>query len=158
MGTPNLYILPSMKIIKPYTAFLTLLIFLLEACKDDTLIPDNNNLLPNVGVNLQLNLNLPEYKNLTFPGNSFITTQQGINGIVIYNIDNSQYTAFEITDPNHAIQSCSKLSVNGITATCSCEDANAYNIVTGQKLNGEQGFALRRYRISRNGNILSIIN
>ena len=47
----------------------------------------NNPFLNIPVVNLSLNLNLPEYTILKFPGNSVTITNQGVRGIVIYSID-----------------------------------------------------------------------
>ncbi len=51
--------------------------------------------------------------------------------LLIYNLNNDQYMAFELTDPNHVPQPCSSLVVKGTEATCSCDDGNEYTIITG---------------------------
>ncbi|WP_109302289.1 hypothetical protein [Aquimarina sp. AU474] len=138
--------------------FLFNFILIVSCSSDDG--PDNNQFLPNVSINYQINLNLPQFNDLDFPGNHFIDrTQNGsIRGIIIYNIDNVQYSAFELSDPNHTPNTCSTQSVEGITSTCDCDDGNSYNIVTGQQTAGEGQFGLRRYSIRRDGNTLSITN
>ncbi len=128
------------------------------SCSDDDGPRNANPNLPNVGVNLILDLNLPEYNQLNFPGNTFVTRIQGVRGIVIFNIDNTQYTAFEISDPNHSPNDCSAAQIDGLTATCSCADGNAYSIVTGQVTAGGGEFPLKPYRITRSGNQLIITN
>ncbi len=141
--------------------FFTLLVIITSCKGDENILPDNNNFLPNIAVDFRINLDLPEYDSLDFPGGSFEFANAGIstNGVVIYNIDNNQFTAFDLTDPNHPIQDCSKLVLKGIEATCSCEDGNTYNIVTGQRKNNpEQVFALRRYRITKSGRTLFVTN
>ncbi|MEP2936240.1 MAG: hypothetical protein ABJM06_12465 [Gilvibacter sp.] len=130
----------------------------LQSCNKDDGPLNNNPNLANIGVNLTLDLNLPQYNPLNFPGNSFVTGLQGIKGIVIYNIDNSQYTAHEITDPNHPPNDCSASQIDGLTATCSCGDGNEYNIVTGQQTAGEGQYPLRAYQIVREGDVLRITN
>lgn len=127
------------------------------ACSgDDGPIRANPN-LPNINVNLTLDLNLPQYNPLNFPGNSLTTSLQGIRGIVIYNIDNSQYTAFELACPNTPVSDCSRMTIEGITATCPC-NGNQYNIITGQITEGEGQYSMLPYRITRNGNVLEITN
>lgn len=123
---------------------------------DDGPIRANPN-LPNLNVNLTLDLNLPQYNPLNFPGNAFVTQLQGVRGIVIYNIDNSQYTAFEIACPNTPVSDCSLMTVEGITATCPC-NGNQYNIITGQITAGEGQYPMLAYRISRSGDQLTINN
>ena len=42
--------------------------------------------------------------------------------------------AWEATCPNHLPESCSKLSISGVLAECSCENFQ-YSLATGQLLN-----------------------
>src|SRR5690606_6378691 len=78
---------------------------------------ERNPFLTDPAVRLNLNLNLPEYNPLRFPGN-YIITGQGIKGIVVYCVSENQYLAFELTDPNHVPNSCSKMELTGVIATC----------------------------------------
>lgn len=141
-----------------YSISIILIAIGFTACSGDDGPRNENPNLPNIGVNLTLDLNLPEYNQLNFPGNTFTTNLQGIRGIVIFNIDNSQYTAFELSDPNHPPSDCSRAQVEGLTATCSCSDGNAYSIVTGQVTAGEGQYPLKPYRITRSGDQLIITN
>ena len=138
--------------------FLILPILILSCSSDDR--PDTNQFLPPTSINYQINLNLPQFNDLKFPGNHFIdyTANGSIKGIIIYNINNTQYSAFELSDPNHTPSDCSTQDIKGITATCNCKDGNAYDIVTGQQISGDGQFALRRYTIRRDGNTLFISN
>ncbi len=138
---------------------LVLTTLLLFSCKNDDNLNRNNPYLIDPLVNLQLNLSLPEYNQLNFPGNSIIINGQGIKGIVIYNIDNTQYPAFELTDPNHSPSDCSRMEINGIEAICPCStDTNKYNIVTGQHSANPDLFPMQRYRSERTGNVVRITN
>lgn len=138
--------------------FLLSLITLI-ACKSDDDKLDDNPYLTSPLVNLNLNLNLPEYNQLKLPGNSLVITQQGIRGVVIYNVDNSTYHAFELSDPNHVPNNCSRMEINGIEATCPCEnDMNKYNIVTGQNITDPSRYPMQRYRAERTGNTVRITN
>jgi hypothetical protein len=129
------------------------------ACKsDDEQVNDNPNLFIPV-VNLNLNLNLPEYNPLKFPGNSVIINSQGVKGIVIYNVNNDLYTAFDLSDPNHVPNQCSRMEIEGILATCPCpNDQNEYNIVTGQHTTNESLFPMQQYRTERSGDNLRVFN
>lgn len=124
---------------------------------DDT---QNNN--PNLFdplVSLNLNLNLPEYNPLKFPGNSVVINQQGIRGIIIYNINNSLYTASDLTDPNHVPNDCSRMNVEGILANCPCSnDSHEYDIVTGKHRFDESLFPMQQYRAERTGDNLRVFN
>lgn len=137
-----------------------LCISLLLSCKnDDDFIGDNPYLIDPL-VNINLNLNLPEYNALNFPGGSvIIPPPQGIKGVVVYNINNSQYVALEISDPNHTANSCSRMEVDGIIARCPCpNDTNSYNIVTGQHQTDETKFPMLRYQAIRSGNNVQVSN
>ena len=131
--------------------------FLLFGCSADNEIR-NNPYLPDLNFSLRLDLNLPEYNSLRYPGNVYVTRNYGINGVVVYNINNDQYMAFELTDPNHISQTCSRLEVKGTEASCSCDDGNVYTVITGQQLKGEGHYGLKPYRITRVGNVLEISN
>ena len=137
--------------------FLALSILLSGCSPDDDHRIDNPNLV-DLNFAFNLDLSLPQYNKLNFPGNSFVTYNYGINGVVIYNVNNSMYTAFELTDPNHIPETCSVLELNDTEATCQCNDGNKYTIITGQQLSGQGQYPLKPYRIVRVGNILEISN
>jgi len=135
--------------------------FILSSCnKDDGgNVNDNNPFLNPPLVNITLNLNLPEYNPLKFPGNSVFINSRGIKGLVVYNVNNNLYTVFDLTDPNHLPNSCSRMDVEGVVATCPCEsDNNSYDIVTGQHQNDSEAFPMQQYRIERTGDIITISN
>ena len=141
--------------------FSLLIIVILVSCNknNDDGINNNNPYLTPPIVTITLNLNLPEYNPLRFPGNSIVLPQQGIKGIIVYNVNNDLYTAFDLTDPNHLPNSCSKMTVEGIIATCTCEDQNAYDIVTGQITPPVQNtYPMHQYRISRSGDNITVSN
>lgn len=142
----------------PKKLFIFTMSLLLLACSDDDDFRTDNPNLVELRFTLQLDLNLPQYNNLQFPGNSFVTYNYGINGIVVYNVNNSFYTAFEMTDPNHPIRDCSTLELNGIEVTCRCDDGNTYSIITGQLIAGEGQYSLKPYRIEKIGSVLEISN
>ena len=143
--------------IKKITVGLLFLV-LFNSCSSENNERINNPYLTNTSFILDLNLNLPEYNSLNFPGNSYVTYNYGINGVVIYNINNSQFTAFELSDPNHALSECSTLSVSGIIATCNCQDGNSYNILTGEITEGSGQYTLKPYRVRKSGNVLEVSN
>lgn len=139
--------------------FLSILVaFALISCKgDDNGNLDDNPFLTDPLLNLNLNLNLPEFNDLKFPGNSVILNSQGIGGIVIYNVNNDLYTAFDLSDPNHVPNSCSRMTVQGIVATCSCEDYS-YDIVTGQHQTDETKYPMQFYNVQRSGDNVFVSN
>lgn len=143
--------------IKKVCSLLVLVLISISCSTNDSGRIDNPNLI-NVSFRLVLNLNLPEYNSLNFPGNSYTTYNTGINGVVVYNINNTQFTAFELSDPNHPLNDCSSLSVQGVIAKCDCNDGNSYNILTGELTNGNGQYTLKPYRVNKNGNVLEVFN
>ncbi len=139
-------------------AFLLLTLLIISCNSDNN--SDNNQFLPPSSINYQINLDLPQFSDLKFAGNHYVdrTENGSIKGIIIYNINETQYSAFELSDPNHVPSTCSTQTVNGLTATCDCDDGNAYNIITGQQTEGSGQFGLRPYAIRRTGNVLTITN
>jgi len=137
--------------------FLT--VFLCFSCSKDDKRNDNNPNLINPLVSLNLNLNLPEYNALLFAGNSIIINQQGIKGIVVYNVNNDFYTAFDLSDPNHTPNDCSRMTIAGIVAKCPCQtDENEYDIVTGKHRINPDLYPMQQYFAQRTGDNLRINN
>ncbi|GGD96037.1 hypothetical protein GCM10011312_19510 [Planktosalinus lacus] len=129
------------------------------SCNNDDDVNRNNPYLIDPMVNMQLDLSLPQYNPLNFPGNSLLLNSQGIKGIVVYNIDNNQYVALDLTDPNHVPNDCSRMTIEGIEAMCPCpNENNKYNIITGQHVTQPNLYPMQRYRAERNGNVISISN
>ena len=138
---------------------LSLLVMLVNSCKDDDQI--ENPFLPDITVDLRLNLNLPQYSKLKFPGNSEVVDTEGIGirGIVVYSINETLFTAYDLSDPNHSPNSCSKQIIEGTTVTCPCDDDdNSYTIISGQPLTGGGSYGLKAYRVRLEGNTLFISN
>ncbi len=118
----------------------------------------NCNFLLDVGVSLQLNLNLPQYSQLQFPSNPVYVANAGNGGIIVTNTGTG-FVAFDAADPNHAPSSCSVLSISGINGTCGCDDKNEYNLFNGLPVgNASLQCPLKAYRIEQNGNSLLIFN
>lgn len=136
--------------------FISLSLFLFGCSGDDEI--RENPYLPDLNFSFQMDLNLPEYNQLNFPGNFYVTHNYGINGIVVYNLNNDHYMAFELSDPNHVLQGCSILNVQNTQAACSCNDGNIYTIITGQQIAGEGEYGLKPYRVERIGSVLRISN
>jgi len=133
-------------------------ILLLLSCESDD-GARRNPFLIDISFQTSLNTDLPQYSGLNFPGTSVIVPNQGIRGIIVYHIGNNQYRAHELSDPNHAPNSCSTMTVNNIEATCPCtDDTNKYSIVSGQNLINPNSFPMKAYRVTRSGNNVIISN
>jgi nitrite reductase/ring-hydroxylating ferredoxin subunit len=135
-----------------------LLVIFVSCSNNDDVRNDNPNLIDPL-VDLTLNLSLPQYQSLNFPGGSVIINTQGIKGIVVYNVNNDLYTAFELSDPNHTPSSCSRMEVEAPIATCPCSnDENEYNIITGEHQTDPSLFPMQQYRITRTNDVIRITN
>ncbi|MEW7281007.1 hypothetical protein ABW636_20630 [Aquimarina sp. 2201CG1-2-11] len=133
---------------------------LMISCKNDDDNRDQNPFLPPSAIgSYQINLNLPQFNPLKFPS-GFVedTSDNGsIRGIGIFNANDTQYIAFELSDPNLTPSACSRLSVEGFIASCNCDGCdNEYDILTGQPTKGGGQYGLRFYNIRREGNVLII--
>lgn len=130
----------------------------LLTCSKSNINDSNCKFLLNVGVNVSINTNLPQYNQLEFPSNSVYYANAGNRGIIITNTGTG-YTAFDAADPNHTPSSCSTLTISGIIGTCGCTDANEYELISGQPLgNSDLRCALKAYRVSVSGSNLIITN
>src|SRR5690606_639724 len=137
-----------------------LMVFITLSCSKNNDKQDRNPYLTDPVVSLNLNLNLPEYNRLKFPGESVITSQ-GIKGIVVICVSETQYFAYDLTDPNHVPSNCSRMEINGPVASCPCQnDENEYNLINfGRHTSNPDGkYPMQSYRAERNGNNIVISN
>jgi len=144
---------------KIYKYISIVLLFLISCSSNDDGRNDNPN-IPNFAFDTGnlINTNLPQYGNLQFPGNFIVLNQYGVNGVVLYS-SGTTYSAFELSDPNHQVNTCSLLVVEGIIASCTCDDGNTYNIVNGGQQEGTSGqYGLVPYGVEIVGNIIRIFN
>ena len=140
--------------------FFSLLSVLISGCSSSDDGRNNNPNLVDINFRYRLNIESAEFNQLQFPGNqvSIYYESVGIGGVVVYNVNNDIFLAYELSDPNHTPDSnCLGMTMNGIEATCSCE-GNVYNIVTGEQVEGEGEYAMKPYRVEKNGKFLTISN
>ncbi len=130
-------------------------VFFLGACASDDW--DNRNpYLPEIAVNVPINTSLPTYNKLQYAGNAVYLGGYGINGILVINTGTG-VRAFEATCANHEINTCSKLTLNGVEATCGCSDALVYNLYLGLATTDTQ-YPLKEYRVSQSGTMITVYN
>ncbi|MGY0391517.1 hypothetical protein ACW5R3_03005 [Bizionia sp. KMM 8389] len=146
-----------------HLVYIVFTLLLISSCSNnDDNATQQNEFLPNYGFDTGnlINTNLPQYSDMQYPNNFIIlNSNYGINGVVVFYAGGSNYSAFELTDPNHAIRDCSKLTVNGVIATCSCDEGKSYDILTGQPQEGTTGkYGLKRYFVEKTGNIIRVYN
>ncbi|WP_425076673.1 hypothetical protein [Psychroserpens sp. S379A] len=139
------------------TIFVLSLLLLMTCKKSDDDAINNCNFLQNIGVNRTISLNLPQYSQLQFSTESVYIANEGNAGIYVVNIGGN-FRAFDAADPNRTISSCSFLVKDGTNVSNTCEDQNTYNLLTGLSVDEQLPCALHEYRVTANGNELTISN
>ncbi len=132
-------------------------LLILVSCQSDDDGNNNCNFLPNIGVNRTISLSLPLYSSLQFATESVLIGDIGNAGVYVINVGGS-FRAFDAADPSHTPDSCSFLSKSGTLVTCGCQEANIYNLLTGLSEEAQLPCGLQEYRVSANGQELTITN
>jgi nitrite reductase/ring-hydroxylating ferredoxin subunit len=124
-------------------------------CTNDS---QNNDVLPFVPVNETINLSLPLFVNLAVPG-GWAYTSGGVNGIIVYNLNGTQFKAFERSAPHIPSSSCSQMIVkHSIKMKCPCDDSE-FNILNGAPLTSGISYSAREYLVTNlTGSVLRITN
>jgi nitrite reductase/ring-hydroxylating ferredoxin subunit len=140
---------------------LLLLTIPILSCCNDSNFNNNNPYLPNYAVNLQINLNLPQFSDLKFVSNAVYISGHGVSGIIVFNNSGSSYVAFDAACPNQSLSTCSTMTIKGGTiAVCGCDNAE-YSLFSGQctgtKCEGKQ-YPLKQYRVEVSGSTLRVYN
>jgi len=131
----------AMRLFFQYLFLLTLL-----SCEKNL----RNDLLPEVRVDLTIDLNLPQYIDLQTPA-GWAYTNGGLKGIVIQHtgVGNPPYKAFERACPNN---DCTVPMVfdGSLALSCHC-DNSSYSIIDGSPQTDGHGQFAREYRVQRVG-------
>lgn len=143
----------SQSMFKPALLFIVSLCILLGGCKKE-----QNTGVPPVGLDLALNLNLPEYANLQVPG-GWVYITGGSQGLIVYRSSADAFTAVDRHCPYQPENLCRVTVPDGSvvardTACC----GSAYLLFDGSVTEGPSSFNLRRYNTSWNGTTLRIYN
>lgn len=114
--------------------------------------------IPNVSVNIYINIQDPQYQALAGLG-SWAYVDGGSKGIIVFNVDNERYVAYERHCPYEPNNTCSKISVDetnlfAIDTCCSSK----YQLLDGSVINGPASLPLKSYATSFDGNIINIRN
>ncbi len=125
-------------------------------CSRSSVDNENCRFLLNIPVNFSINLNLPQFSQLQFGGNSVYIANEG-NGGVIVAFTGANYFAWDARDPNVAQSNCTILVPTGLNAATTCANKNEYSLVTGRSTNNtELTCGLRNYRVEVSGSSLRI--
>ena len=139
--------------------FIILAAFIFISCNKDSV--NRNPFLPELDFEFSINLNLPLYNSLKFTGGSTLLSDFGHKGIILYNLNNNNYLAWEASCPNHKPNSCSKTKIIGSLTECECESYQ-YSLATGQLLNPSPNetnqYPMINYGVRVSGSNLVIYN
>ncbi|NUY81513.1 hypothetical protein HUK80_11440 [Flavobacterium sp. MAH-1] len=131
-----------------------LLIVFLFGC-DDSNFNNHNPYIANQHFSVDVNLSLPAYNDLNYPGNAAYVGGTTARGIYVFCISDGNYTAYDAACPNQAASSCSTLQKQGIVAVCPCDDAE-YNFYTGRAPGME--YPMKPYRVQYLGGVVRVYN
>lgn len=130
----------------------------MTSCSKNSVDNKNCRFLLDIGVNVTVNLNLPQYSQLQFAGNSIYIANAGNGGVIIASTG-ADFYAWDASDPNEIPSTNTILKVSGLEASCDCDDTHTYSLVSGQALNNATlQCGLRNYRVEKSGNTLLISN
>ena len=119
---------------------------LLTSCEEKDPYP-----IPNVPVNILLNLDLPSYQNLNGPG-GWVYIPGGSKGIIVYrNFD--EFIALDRHSTFEASNDCAIVTVdslNSFVLNDSCSTSQ-YSIMDGTVVTGPAKWGLKRYNASWDG-------
>lgn len=135
---------------------LIIAIIAVSACSSDDSRRNRNPYIPSYSFQIDLNLNLPSYSDLRYVGGvQYVNLAgAGLNGIIVYNRDGNNYSAFEATCPNQIPTTCSRLEIDGLYVICPCDNVR-YSLIDGY---GPAEWPLVSYRVVKNGDVLTISN
>lgn len=138
----------------PMKHLVFMLFFFLLGCAKNNV--ERNPFLYETRFDQNINLSLPAFDNLNYQGGSLYWVNGGIKGLLLFNLAGT-IMAWEASCPNHAPSSCSSLRINGVTASCTCEDYQ-YSLATGQPLTEGATYSLLFYKVQQNGTQVRIYN
>jgi len=132
--------------------YILIILFILSTCNT------KDNYIQDVYVNINIDLNLPEYSNLQVSGNS-IFIEGGIEGIIIYHAVGSDYKVYDRNCSYEPSLSCSKIeSIDAGIAYCGCCPSAFLLSNSANVLNSPALLPLKAYNWSLDNNILRIFN
>jgi nitrite reductase/ring-hydroxylating ferredoxin subunit len=133
--------------------FLPLVIFLLIiSCEKD------NNYIPDVSVNIQIDLNNTSFNGLNSIG-GYVYITGGYKGIIVYRLSQDQFVAFERACPYHPTTDCGRLQVD--TSGLYIYDpicGSRFVITDGSKISGPAKRPAKTYSTYYDGYYLYIRN
>ncbi len=118
-----------------------LLLCSLTACRDQ-----EGDFVPNVLVDLTLNLNNPSYQPVNLVGGYMFLPAEGYRGIFLYRYNINEFKAFDMACTYQPSQSCAVVGLDSATNLLKCNCCGSRFNFEGQLLQGPAGLSLKAYR------------
>ncbi len=143
---------------------ISLIVVLCFSCKKSNHV--NENPIPDVPVNLTINLSLPTYNKLNDIG-EFVYETGGVKGIIILHHTDDNFYALDRACSFNYQDSCALINADASNLNLKCGKQNGSTFINccqslfsfdGSVFQGPAKFGLKHYRISRSGNLLTIFN
>jgi len=135
-----------------YLLCILVLLFTLTNCRDK-----NRDRVPDVPVNIAININQPDFFNLTVP-QGWVYITGGSRGIIVYRKSESEFVALERHSPYQPEDNCAvTVDEDGVFVTDPCSDSK-WLIMDGTISQGPTSFPLVTYSTSYSNPILYITN
>jgi hypothetical protein len=123
-------------------------------------VNDQQQIVPNVNVDIYINLDLPQFSFLGSINNAKIYPNAGYNrnGVIIYRNSTDEFSAYDATCPQHIeTKTAIKLDDNGGGGQATCPHCKTiyyfYNYGSASK-----GYPLKRYNVNKSGNTVYVYN
>jgi hypothetical protein len=123
--------------------------------------------VPNVPVYVQINLDHPEFFDLSVPGGYYYLENEGARGIIIINYDGDNFYAHDRNCPYHVQEACAQVTMesSGLVMKCGHLENGTWVDCCGSEF-GQQGFVLKgpaqyplkSYFVSKSGSVVTISN
>lgn len=129
------------------TVTLISLVILILSCSSDS-VRYKNPYIPDYNFTITINANLPTYTKLLSAVNPLLIFDgtSGANGIIVMKISDTDYRAWEANCPNQYPSECSRMSILGVNAKCTCDEIE-YSLFNGVGINGEGEYTMKPYRV-----------
>ena len=120
--------------------------------------PETQHNVPNVRVDLNISLNLPQYNNLNFI-NGWIYLNGGYNGLLAYRVNEDDINVYDRQAPYNVADKCRIYVDSNSSTTCTdtCSGSQ-WLLMDGQVLKGPATYSLKQYQTIFDGTNLTITN
>lgn len=123
-------------------------------------VKEEEDVVPDVAVNFQINLDYPQFSSLNSVNNAILYSNEGYkrNGVIVYRFSLDEFFAFDATCPQH-IETATAIILDrdGTAGSATCPECNTIYFFANMGYPAE-GHSLKRYNVTFQGNILNVYN